>query len=304
MKGERELIERATDNGGLLLNPDRRSPAIEPRRWQRAQDRGLWLQVAPGAYRHAATPLTLDMQIRAGAAWLGKRGALWGATALTWLGVEVAPPATAAFLVPRSLRSIPNWAAIHTTTQWNDRDVILHRGVRTTTATRAILDFATSGASATELAAVIDSAIRHRRTSLPTLRRRLVDLSGRGRSGSRRLQELLLDSGGESYLERRFLRLLRAAGLPRPECQVVFKSKGRHVARVDFRFRDADVVVEVSGRLGHTSDRDRQRDARRRNALQQDHGQDVIEFTTCDVIDDPDYVLRSLRTSLHLEPPP
>lgn len=298
MKGELELIEKAAAEGGLLFLNDP-TTAIDGRRWQRAEDRGLWLQVAPGAYRHAATPLTLEMQIRAGSRWLGRRGALWGSTALAWLGVAVPPPATAAFVVPRSLRSIPNWAEVHTTKVWNPRDVILHQGIRTTTATRAILDFATTGASATVLAHTIDDAVRVRRTSLPNLRHRLHELSGSGRAGCRLLRELLLDSGGESYLERRFLRLLRTSGLPRPECQVVFKSNGQRAARVDFRFPAHDVVVEVSGRLGHTSDRDRQRDARRRNALQQ-QGQEVIEFTSLDVIDDPDYVLRSLRTSLHL----
>ncbi|MDP2291191.1 MAG: hypothetical protein Q8M22_08360 [Actinomycetota bacterium] len=79
------------------------------------------------------------------------------------------------------------------------------------------------------------------------------------------LSELLLDAGGDSYLERRFLRLVRFAGFPRPHCQVVMKSHGQRVARVDFTFPGSMIVVEVSGRLGHVSDRDRQRDARRRN---------------------------------------
>ena len=57
-----------------------------------------------------------------------------------------------------------------------------------------------------------------------------------------------------------------------------------------------NVIVEVSGRLGHTSDRDRQKDARRRNALQQ-LGKTVLEFTTVDVMSAPDYVLNTLRTS-------
>jgi very-short-patch-repair endonuclease len=54
--------------------------------------------------------------------------------------------------------------------------------------------------------------------------------------------------------------------------------------------------VEVTGRLGHTSDRDRQKDARRRNALQQ-LGKEVIEFTTVDVVSSPGYVLSTLATS-------
>ena len=107
----------------------------------------------------------------------------------------------------------------------------------------------------------------------------------------------LLDSGGESYLERRFLRLLRVNGLPRPECQVVFRRGGTTAARVDFRFPGRSVVVEVSGRLGHTSDRDLQRHARRRNALVH-AGWQVLEFTTADVIDTPDYVLATLTSAL------
>jgi very-short-patch-repair endonuclease len=66
---------------------------------------------------------------------------------------------------------------------------------------------------------------------------------------------------------------------------------------VDFEDTELDVVVEVSGRLGHTSDRDRQRDARRRNALQAD-GLLVIEFTTADVLDDAPYVIRTLKPEL------
>ena len=66
--------------------------------------------------------------------------------------------------------------------------------------------------------------------------------------------------------------------------------------RVDFEFRQINLVVEVSGRFGHTSDRDRQKDARRRNALQQ-IGKEVLEFTTIDVVSNPDYVLATLHTA-------
>ncbi len=237
------------------------------------------------------------MSVRAGAAWLGKRGALFGATALRWLDVDVPEKNRAEFLVPRSLRSIPNWATIHTTTQWDSAEVIHHNGVRTTTATRAILDYATSGPTATDLENAIDSAIKLRRTTQVKLIHRLATLRGTGRSGVRLLSELLLDAGGESHLERRFLRLLRTAGYPRPECQIVFRNNGQRVARVDFVFPATRTIVEVSGRLGHTSDRDRQRDARRRNRLQQ-MGNTVLEFTTADVIEARQYVLHSLAESL------
>ena len=83
-----------------------------------------------------------------------------------------------------------------------------------------------------------DSAVRDGLTAPVVLERRLAQLRGSGRWGVRRLDRLLIDSGGESVLERRFLRLLRDAGLPRPETQVVQRRGGRHVGRVDFLFRD------------------------------------------------------------------
>jgi hypothetical protein len=55
------------------------------------------------------------------------------------------------------------------------------------------------------------------------------------------LRALLLDSGGESTLERKFLKLVRTNGVPRPKCQVVHRSEvdGR-VIRVDFEYPDHD----------------------------------------------------------------
>lgn len=68
---------------------------------------------------------------------------------------------------------------------------------------------------------------------------------------------------------------------------------GRHIARVDFLFEDAGVVVEVSGRLGHTTPTERARDAQRRNELQ-DIGRRVFEYTWEDVTQRPGMVKRTL----------
>ncbi len=297
MKHESELIEVAHRQEMMITTADARR-FVSDQTWRRAVDQGLWCPVAPGWFRHSATPLTFEMQVRGGSAWLGARGALFGSSALKWLGIEIADPGRVAFLVPRSLRSIPNWMSVHTSQYWRSDDITRHRGIRTSVAARAILDYATQGATARELEQVIDEAVRLRRTASKRLSRRLEELSGSGRPGCVLLRELLLDSGGESYLERRFLRLMREHGMPRPECQVVFKTGGVTVARVDFFFRAANVVVEVSGRRGHSSDSDRRRDARRRNRVQETSS--VVEFTTADVIDDPAYVLATVRRHLRV----
>ncbi len=118
-------------------------------------------------------------------------------------------------------------------------------------------------------------------------------------SGVRRMDQVLIDAGVESWLERKFLELIREAGLPRPRCQVVFREATRVVARVDFQFEGTRVVVEVSGRRGHVTDAERRKDARRRNDLQR-ASMTVIEFVTSDIVDEPQYVVRTLRHALRL----
>jgi very-short-patch-repair endonuclease len=102
-------------------------------------------------------------------------------------------------------------------------------------------------------------------------------------------------------LERRFLQLVREAGIPRPVTQAIHRKGKRHIARVDFLFEEAGVVVEVSGRLGHTTPTERTRDAQRRNELQ-DIGRRVFEYTWEDVTQRPGMVKRTLRERLGITP--
>lgn len=265
--------------------------------WSRRLTSGEWVEVVPGVFHHAAVTLGWDERVRAAARWLGHEAALFGPAACRWWGLEGFDDAAIAVLVPRSRRSVVPWVELHTSQFWGPADVTRCRGVRVTTAARAVLDLALVGCSARQIERAIDAALHARRCSTPALVDRLSAIAGRGRTGVPLLRELLLDSGGESFLERRFLRLVRRSGLPRPRCQVVHRAGAARCIRVDFLFEAWCVVVEVSGRLGHVSDRDRQRDARRRNQLQR-AGLTVLEFTTADVIDDPGYVVATLRHHL------
>lgn len=290
------LIELVAEHHWLATTALVERAGLSAGQWRRLRRDEVWLPVVPGVWRHAATPLTWEMKVRAGATWLGKDAALHGTTAVRWWGLEGSQTETVEFLVPRGRRHLVPWLTLHTTLAWTKGDVQTHRGVRTSSATRAIIDMARTQ-SARTLERAIDSAVSQRLTSVPTLTKRMLQLSGRGRNGIRTLRTLLLDSGGESFLERRFLRLLRDAALPKPASQVVHRRRDQKVMRVDFEYAAAKVVVEVSGRRGHTSDRDRQRDARRRNDLQ-GQGWTVLEFTTADVLDDPQYVLTTVTEHL------
>jgi very-short-patch-repair endonuclease len=294
MKKDLLLVELATHQRHLITRDDVAAHGVSSQQWCDWLDQGLWVPAAERVFRHLATPLTWDLRVRAAALSLGRDAALYGPTAAQWCGLDGLVSNRIEFVVPRIRRSLDPSVRLHTTKQWTTGDLMTRDGVRTTTATRTIIDLAASHFSPASIENAIDSAVRLRLTSIPRLTKRMGELAN-GRRGIQLLREILLDSGGESFLERRFLSLIRAARLPRPTCQVVYAANGRAM-RVDFEFHATDVIVEVSGRLGHTSDRDRQKDARRRNALQQ-LGKTVLEFTTVDVLASPDYVLTTLHTS-------
>jgi very-short-patch-repair endonuclease len=87
--------------------------------------------------------------------------------------------------------------------------------------------------------------------------------------------------------------------LPRPTPQVIHRLDGKAIARVDFLFEHLDVVVEVSGRKGHSSPAERARDAQRRNELLE-LGRLVYEYTWEQVTQRSDWVADTLGTRLAL----
>ena len=203
------------------------------------------------------------------------------------------------FTVMRDVRrrQLPDWMVLHTTQFVGPTDLVRVDGFRCTSATRTILDLATLGIPQVRLEASIDTAVRKHLSAPTVISARLATLRGSGRAGVRTIDRLLPDSGGETILERRFLKLVRRAGLARPTTQRVIRNGGRHIARVDFIYEECRLVVEVSGRKGHVSDSERARDAQRRNELE-DLGYRVIEYTSTDIRDRPSYVIETLRIRL------
>lgn len=68
-------------------------------------------------------------------------------------------------------------------------------------------------------------------------------------------------------MERRYLEICAAAGLPRPQTQQVLSRSGDRLVRVDCRFEGTPVVVELLGYRWHRTVEQMSRDAARINAL-------------------------------------
>jgi very-short-patch-repair endonuclease len=246
--------------------------------------------------RVVGSPPSWEQSLLAGLLDLGPTSVVSHRAAAALHGFEGFERGPIEFTVERARHGLRGPWRMHTTRTLEAIDRGVVSPFRCTSATRTIVDLA-RGANREELGRAIDGAVRDGWSSPTFLRKRLTALRRSGRAGVRLLDELLVDSGGHSPLERAFLELVRRAGLPRPACQRVYRRDGSTVARVDFDFAPRLVVVEVSGRRGHASDAERAKDAHRRNELQS-LGLVVLEFTTDDIRNRPCYVLATLARHL------
>ena len=144
----------------------------------------------------------------------------------------------------------------------------------------------------------IDEALRARATTLRHLHRAL-DLT-RARVGNPERRRLLLDSKDEPWSapERKFHRLLRAAGI------TAWKANrplviGGSLFFIDVAFRHVKLAIEIDGRLYHNDSEVFETDRWRQNLLILD-GWCVLRFTRAMIDDRPEEVISMVRNALQM----
>jgi very-short-patch-repair endonuclease/predicted transcriptional regulator of viral defense system len=162
-----------------------------------------------------------------------------------------------------SSRKGPSGIRLHSTKALHHEDLAVIDGIPVTSLARTILDYASVAGSQR----VRQALEKVERMGL-LIGRELDDLLTRNvnHRGANTLKTALADLAGpapwtQSELEDRFLALIREAGLPEPELNVVLEGE-----LVDALWRDARLVVEVDGYEFHKSrsqfEADRRRDAK------------------------------------------
>jgi len=146
-----------------------------------------------------------------------------------------------------------------------------------------------------------DRALRRRLTHPDRLVRRFLQLGGRGRPGSASIRTVLSEVDAdvmllESDLESMLLRLIEAAGLPRPALQHRVEVGG-HRYRLDMAYPELHIAIEADGFAVHGGRRAFEDDHERRTALTV-AGWQVLEFTWRQVCSRPDWVVRQVREAL------
>lgn len=265
-------------------------------RWVAA---GLLVRLGPRSFGAAGSAPTWMRSLAAAYLDLDGRAPIAGRSAARLHGLDGFTGEEVELLTARDDRRRRSSGVVRSTARPIERgDVVRIEGLRVLRAERLIVDGPLFGFTRNELENAIDSAVRKRLVAEQRLRTRVIALHSRGLNGGRLLLDALVDTGGESRLERWFLRIVREAGIDRPMLQKVFRVDGRTVARVD-AFFPAGLVVEVAGHGTHATRRQRQVDAQRQTELTL-RGYRVLTFTYEDVRDRPEWVIARLGDALRL----
>ena len=215
---------------------------------------------------------------------LGSTAALSHQTAARRHGLDLIDNGGEHVTVGRNIsrRTEPGWH-VHRRDVRPD-DVVVLDGCRVTSALRTVHDLARVLPLGAALATA-ESALRHRAVLTADLRARLTASRGAWASGPATVGRLVTRS--DSVLESLAAALFHQAGLPPPRRQYdVSECDGALVARVDFCWPGARLVVEVDGFAFHSDRAAYRRDRERGNDLER-LGWRVLRFSWEDVVSRP-----------------
>jgi len=262
---------------------------------------GLLEQIGPNAFRLPGAPPGVLADLHALVLDVGEPCWAFGPTAAALHGLDgftLHKPLNLLVLRNRNVRR--HGVNLHSAIELPPLDREEVAGIPVTSPTRTLIDLARSESPA-RLTAAVDAALRDGKTTEDALHRRIASLRSKGRYGIPALLDVLdgreATRGGHSWLEREFLRLVAAAGLPRPDTQAVLTKAGDRLVRVDCRFPHSPVVVELLGYRYHRTKQQMARDAERLNALVLD-GFSPFQFTYDQVVSHSEHVLATVRLAL------
>lgn len=269
---------------------------------RRARAEGLLEKVGAHTYRSGLAPTSARDDLAALLIDCGAESA-WasGPTAAALHGFDgfvLRPPFHVTVERGRNVQRVGHH--IHTTVELPLIDRSIVDGMRVMSPVRSVIDLSRHS-SVAELTVAIDCMLRDGGGSERLLHERAVALASRGRPGVRKVLAAIegaeVQRGAHSWLERRYLDLVAAAGLPRPEVQAVLSRSGDRLVRVDCHFAGTPVVVELLGYRWHRTQAQMSSDARRMNTLVLD-GWVPVQFTYRQVVGTPSDVVSTTADAL------
>ncbi len=260
---------------------------------------GRWIALTAEGLIIAGAPITFEARLLA--ATLSAPGAVASheAAAEIWGMPDVARNQVVVTIPRGGNHRIP-MARVSESTDLRARDVRRRQGIDVTSRERTMCDLGRV-LSTGRLRHVYNDQFHRGLVTLPGVYGVFYRYARRGRRGISRVRHVLEQYGPgfavpESELEQRTVDLLRDAGFPMPERQVVLSFWESLLGRVDFAYVDERILIEVDGRLFHGPDvheSDRERDNAAGLA-----GWRVLRFTWKMITQRQDYVLATIAEAL------
>jgi very-short-patch-repair endonuclease len=256
--------------------------------------RGKLHSVHRGVYAVGRPELTRHGTLIAAVLSCGPEAALSHEAAAEVLGIRRRRRGPIDITIPGGKRRRPGVRVHRATLPAGERTE--RHGIPVTNVVRTLVDLATR-LGAGQLEGAVSEADRLDEIDPERLRQALEQL--KGRKGAKALARLLDRRSfrlTESQLERRFLAIVRRAGLPLPQTQ-------QHVngLRVDFWWPDYRLVVEADGLRYHRTPAEQARD-RRRDQAHIAARLTPLRFTHSQVAREPAEVERLLRAAVRRPP--
>jgi very-short-patch-repair endonuclease len=262
------LLEVAAGQYGVVGDEQALALGYSSRTIRRRVQSGEWSRPLPGVLRCTGAPATERQTAMAAVLWASPdacvshttAGVLWALDGVRPRGIEISVPSG---FDRRSTRVRVHRSALDE----HDRSA-LHE-IPITSVVRTLIDLA-GVLTQDQLELAVEDALRRRLATPRALELRAAELSGRGRSGSRRLRSLLESRGARpttgSAAEVRLERLLAQGGLPAPRRQFAVAHAGRTIY-VDFAYPERRLAIEFDSLRWHTGRAKLENDAQRRNLL-------------------------------------
>lgn len=295
LPADEKVARLATIQQGVVARRQLLLLALTRHQVQDRIDSGRFHPIHPGVYAIGHRKLTLKGYWMAAVLACGPDALLSHRFALAVWEVQTAESGLIHVTLPWGLQKPgPKGVRVHLARGLLDIDVAVVDGIPVTSLARSVLDHA-SVATVQRTRAVLEKIERMGRL----IGRELDDVLDRNPNhrGTKRVRAALSEIEGpapwtQSELEDRFLALIRAAGLPEPELNVLVEGE-----LVDALWRDQKLVVEVDG-WGYHRSREQFETDRRRDAKLQVAGYRVIRLTQQRIDTEPRAVAAQLLALL------
>ena len=287
---EKKIAWIASRAWGVVTYAELRAAGISAAQVKWRADKGLLIRMYPGVYRVGHTAPSVEAEYMAAFKACGPEDALAGLAAGYLLGIvrrRIPPPPTVFTRTNRDIEGIETRRRrLHHHETW------LFKGIRITTVARTLADLSSS-LPFDELARTCHEAgVRYRTT--PRQVENILRLHP-NIAGSRKLRRIMRGEArvALSKLERRFLELLREAGLPLP---ITNRVVGAH--RVDCHWPEYGITVELDSYTYHGSRHAWEQDRRRERDAYRGGVKHHRRYTYNDVFEDSTAMLAELRSLL------